>query len=184
MHCATPGQTQLAAAVADSYFRLLAYKDEYEVARLHAGGQFRAAVARAFRGGYRLRFHLAPPWLARPDPVTGVVRKLAVGGWVLPLFALLTRLRGLRGTALDPFGYQAERRMERRLITDYEALVGELLASLSPARHALAVELAGLWAQARGYGHVKAAAVAQLQARQQSLLAQLRAATPAPPPVA
>ena len=181
---ATPGQTQLAAAVADSYFRLLAYKDEYEVARLHAGGQFRAAVARTFRGGYRLRFHLAPPWLARPDPVTGVVRKLAVGGWVLPLFALLTRLRGLRGTALDPFGYQAERRMERRLITDYEALVGELLASLSPARHALAVELAGLWAQARGYGHVKAAAVAQLQARQQSLLAQLRAATPAPPPAA
>ena len=106
-------------------------------------------------------------------------RKIEFGAWVLPLFALLARLRGLRGTAFDPFGYQAERRLERQLIGDFERLVDEILGSLNPARHALAVELADLWAQARGFGHVKAAAVARLQARQSDLLQQLRAASTA-----
>ncbi len=176
---ACPGNTSLAAAVAASYFRLLAYKDEYEVARLHAGDEFRAALARAFGDGGRLRFHLAPPWLARPSSTRPVPRKIEFGAWVLPLFALLARLRGLRGTAFDPFGYQAERRLERQLIGDFERLVDEILGSLNPARHALSVELAELWAQARGFGHVKAAAVARLQARQSDLLQQLRAVSTA-----
>jgi indolepyruvate ferredoxin oxidoreductase len=168
-----PGSSALAAAVADSYFRLLAYKDEYEVARLHAGDEFRDALARAFGRDGRLRFHLAPPWLARQRPGGPAPRKIEFGAWVLPVFALLARLRGLRGSAFDLFGYQAERRMERQLITDFERLLDEVLPSLTPQRHALTVELAGLWAQARGFGHVKAAAVERLRTRQGEILQRL-----------
>ncbi len=171
---AVPGATGFADAVARSYFRLLAYKDEYEVARLHAGPELRAALGRAFGAGTRLRFHLAPPWLAKPKDGRAP-RKVEFGAWILPLFALLARLRGLRGTPFDPFGVQAERRLERALIADYEALVAELIAGLSPARHAEAMELAALWEQARGFGHVKAAAVARLRERQAALLAAFRA---------
>jgi indolepyruvate ferredoxin oxidoreductase len=171
----TPGQRALEAAVTRYYFKLLAYKDEYEVARLHAGAAFRELVAGTFAGGYRLRFHLAPPGIARPDPVTGEPRKMSFGGWLLPVFGVLARLRFLRGTPFDPFGYAAERRLERRLIADYERLVEELLAVLTPERHALAVELASLPEQLRGYGHVKARHLAALEQRQAELLARLRA---------
>jgi indolepyruvate ferredoxin oxidoreductase len=171
---AVPGATGFAEAVARSYFRLLAYKDEYEVARLHAGDEFRGALRRAFGEARHLRFHLAPPWLAKSKDGRAP-RKVEFGAWILPAFALLARLRGLRGTPFDPFGAQAERRLERALIGDYEALVEELIPGLSPARHATAVELAALWEQARGFGHVKAAAVARLRARQDALLALFRA---------
>jgi indolepyruvate ferredoxin oxidoreductase len=174
---ATPGRREFADAVARSYFRLLAYKDEYEVARLHAGDEFRAALARAFSGSLTVRFHLAPPWLAKSRDGRPP-RKVEFGAWVLPAFALLARLRRLRGTPFDPFGRQAERRLERQLISDYERLVGELLTALTPERHALAVELASLWEQARGFGHVKAAAVERLRAREASLLEAFRAAAP------
>jgi indolepyruvate ferredoxin oxidoreductase len=172
---ANPGHGGFAAAVARSYFRLLAYKDEYEVARLHAGTEFSAALARTFAGSPRLRFHLAPPWLARRG-AAGEPRKVEFGSWILPLFALLARLRGLRGTPFDPFGRQAERRLERQLIADYEALVDELIRGLTPARSGMGTELAALWEQARGFGHVKAAAVARLRARQDALLEAFRAA--------
>ncbi|HUO79828.1 MAG TPA: indolepyruvate ferredoxin oxidoreductase family protein [Steroidobacteraceae bacterium] len=172
----TPGRGELAAAVTRGYFKLLAYKDEYEVARLHAGAEFRELVAGTFERGYRLRFHLAPPGIARPDPQTGEPRKLSFGGWLLPVFGLLARLRFLRGTPFDPFGYRAERRLERRLIADYEQLVAELLASLTPERHALAVELASLPEQIRGYGHVKARHLAALEQRRATLLERLRGA--------
>jgi len=176
---ATPGCDGFADAVARSYFRLLAYKDEYEVARLHAGTEFRAALARAFGGTTRLRFHLAPPWLAKPSGERAP-RKVEFGAWILPLFALLARLRGLRGTPFDPFGRQAERRLERALIRDYEVLTDELMAGLTPERHAAAVELAALWEQARGFGHVKAAAVARLRLRQLALLDSFRGSVSAP----
>jgi indolepyruvate ferredoxin oxidoreductase len=175
-----PGCGQLAAAVTRYYFKLLAYKDEYEVARLHAGAEFRALVAATFSGPFSLRFHLAPPGLARRDPATGVPRKISVGGWLLPVFGMLARLRLLRGTAFDPFGWRAERRLERRLIADYERLVDELLAGLSPARHALAVELASLPEQIRGYGHVKQRHLAAAERRRAELLARFRAPEASP----
>jgi len=172
----TPGQGGLAAAVTRYYFKLLAYKDEYEVARLHAGAEFRAQLAATFVGRLRLRFHLAPPGLTRRDRATGAPRKISLGGWLLPLFALLARLKVLRGTPFDPFGYGAERRLERRLIADYERLVEELIAGLGPGRHALAVELASLPEQIRGYGHVKQRHLAAVAQREAALLATWRAA--------
>ncbi len=171
-----PGRGELAAAVARYYFKLLAYKDEYEVARLHTGFEFRELLSSTFDGDYRLRFHLAPPGLARPDAATGVPRKVSLGGWMLAVFGVLARLRFLRGTAFDPFGWQAERRLERQLIADYERLVDELLVGLNPRQHALAVELASLPEQIRGYGHVKARHLAAVEQRRAQLLGRFRGA--------
>jgi indolepyruvate ferredoxin oxidoreductase len=171
----TPGQSALAEAVARYYFKLLAYKDEYEVARLHAGAAFRAQLATTFSGDYRLKFHLAPPGLTRRDPESGEPLKSEFGGWLLPLFALLARFRFLRGTRFDVFGYSAERRLERQLIVDYERLVAELLAGLDSERHALAVELARIPEQIRGFGHVKARHLAAARAHEAELLAKWRA---------
>ncbi|MBS0393437.1 MAG: indolepyruvate ferredoxin oxidoreductase family protein [Proteobacteria bacterium] len=172
----TPGRQGLAEAVMRYYFKLLAYKDEYEVARLYAGPEFAALLEATFSGRYRLRFHLAPPGLAPRDPATGQPRKLSIGGWLRPVLGVLARLRFLRGTPLDPFGWRAERRLERRLIADYERLVAELVDGLTPARHALAVELASLPEHIRGYGHVKERHLAAVLERQAKLLAQFRAA--------
>jgi indolepyruvate ferredoxin oxidoreductase len=169
-----PGRQGLAEAVARSYHKLLAYKDEYEVARLYSDGRFAARLAAQFEGRPRLRVHLAPPLLARRDPATGLPRKAAYGPWMLRLFGLLARLKGLRGTPFDPFGYSAERRLERRLIADYEALIAELILRLDRDRHGLAVELATLPEQIRGFGHVKARHLAAAKAREASLLAAWR----------
>ena len=164
------GRTQLTEAVARQYAKLLAYKDEYEVARLYAAPEFAARLAASFEGNYRLRFHLAPPALGR--------RKREFGAWMMPLFKVLAGLRRLRGTAFDPFGYSEERRTERRLIAEYEALVEELLASLDGRRHALAVELASLPDVIRGFGHVKAKSVVEAKKKEAELLAQWRAPNP------
>ena len=171
-----PGHAELVDAVTRSYFKLMAYKDEYEVARLHSAPEFRADIARRFAGDYRLQFHLAPPGLTHTDTTRGVPRKITVGGWVLPVFSILARLRFLRGTRLDPFGWRAERRLERQLITDYEALVARLLAGLRPDRHALAVEIASLPEGIRGYGHVKARHLEGVRLREAELLRQWSAA--------
>jgi indolepyruvate ferredoxin oxidoreductase len=179
----TPGRTALTDAVTRYYFKLLAYKDEYEVARLHTGAEFRALLAATFRGDYRLRYHLAPPGLTRRDPVRGEPRKIAVGRWLTPVLAALAALRFLRGTPFDPFGWRAERRTERRLIADYERLVAELVAGLDPGRHALAVELASLPERIRGYGHVKARHLEQVRERERALLARWREPVPAGAPV-
>jgi indolepyruvate ferredoxin oxidoreductase len=170
-----PGSTTLTDAVARYYFKLLAYKDEYEVARLHAS-TLQPQLDATFSGDYRVTFHLAPPLLSKRDPVTGVPRKMKFGPWMLKAFGLLARFKGLRGTALDPFGYTAERRTERALIVEYEELVGELLAGLTPANHAVAVDLARIPEQIRGYGHVKEKHLAAARQRQAQLLAQWRAA--------
>ena len=131
----TPGRGGLAEAVARNLFRLMSYKDEYEVARLYTSGEFEAGLRRQFEGDFRLRFHLAPPLLARRDPETGELRKREYGGWMLGAFRVLARMRRLRGTRLDLFGRTAERRMERRLIEEYRETVGEILDRLAPANH-------------------------------------------------
>jgi indolepyruvate ferredoxin oxidoreductase len=175
-----PGAEQLAQAVARSYHKLLAYKDEYEVARLYADSDFLKRVEAQFEGDYKLSFHLAAPLLARRDPDTGLPRKRRFGPWMLAAFRVLARLKGLRGTPFDPFGYRADRKLERRLIRDYEALIEELLAGLKPANHALAVQLAALPERIRGFGHVKAKHAAEAAATQAQLLQAFRSATEPP----
>ena len=163
------GQTGLTEAVARAYHKLLAYKDEYEVARLYTDGNFRKALAAQFEGDYRLEFHLAPPLLADRDPQSGHARKRSYGPWMLRTFALLAKLKALRGTALDVFGYGAERRLERQLITDYERAVETLLARLTPANHGLAIEIASVPEQIRGFGHVKQRHLAEAKRREAEL---------------
>ncbi len=149
------GMAGLADAVARSYFKLLACKDEYEVARLYTDGVFAAGLARQFAGKARLTFHLAPPLIANRDPATGHLIKREYGAWVMTAFRIVAALKGLRGTPFDVFGYAAERKMERRLIAEYETVMAELLAGLDPDNHALAVEIAALPLTIRGFGHVK-----------------------------
>ena len=170
-----PGAPALARTVAEQAYRLMAYKDEYEVARLYSDPAFTARLAAQFEGDYRLRFNLAPPLLARRDPQTGLPQKREFGAWLRPVLRGLAQLRGLRGTVLDPFGYTEERRMERRLVEDYFALVDELTTRLTPTNLALAVELAAWPGAVRGFGHVKARSLALAVARRDALLEQWRA---------
>jgi indolepyruvate ferredoxin oxidoreductase len=170
-----PGLHGLAEAVARYYFKLLAYKDEYEVARLYTDGSFKKQLAAQFEGDFRLQFNLAPPLWAEKDPASGEMKKRAYGGWMLTAFHLLAKLKGLRGTALDIFGYSAERKLERQLIADYERAIADLLTSLTHDNHGLAVEIAGIPEQIRGYGHVKQAHLDRAKAREAELLAAWRA---------
>jgi indolepyruvate ferredoxin oxidoreductase len=169
-----PSGTKLAEAVARNYAKLLAYKDEYEVARLYAEAAFAANLSQQFEGDYKLKFHLAPPLLASRDPKTGHLLKREFGPWMLPAFKLLAKLKFLRGTAFDIFGYSPERKTERALIGQYESLVDELLAGLTPANHALAVKLASVPDDIRGYGHVKDAHLVKAKRKEADLLAQWR----------
>jgi len=163
-----PGSTALSEAVARYAFKLMAYKDEYEVARLYTSGDFEKRVREQFDGKFKLHFHLAPPLLARRDS-EGHLRKGEYGSWVFTAFKLMAKLRGLRGTAFDIFGYTAERKQERQLIADYFATVDELLAKLDRDNHALAAEIAAIPEQIRGYGHVKEKHYAKAKARWEEL---------------
>lgn len=176
------GREDLTEAVARNYYKLLAYKDEYEVARLYTDGSFLKQIEAQFEGDYTLQFHLAPPAFAEKDPETGHLKKRAFGPWMLRAFGLLARMKRLRGTALDPFGRTAERKGERQLITDYEAVVEELLARLGPDTHAICVAIARVPEQIRGYGHIKDENRDKAKAREAELLATLR--TPAAPKLA
>ncbi len=169
-HRVRPGSTEMAATVARGFHKLLAYKDEYEVARLHVETGFLARLGEQFDGG-TVAFHLAPPLLARRDPVTGHPRKMRFGAWMVPVFKLLARLKFLRGSFADPFGRTAERRSERRMIEQYEILLRtRIMPDLSATNHALAVEIAALPLAIRGFGHVKTAAMADALKRQEILL--------------
>src|SRR5690606_25759660 len=147
----------------------MAYKDEYEVARLYTSGEFKRQLEQQFEGDYRLEFHLAPPLLARRD-AEGRLQKKAFGPWVFSAFKLLAKLKGLRGTPLDVFGYTAERRTERALIDGYELTVGGLLDALDSGNVALAAEIASIPEHIRGYGHVKHAHLEKAKAREADLL--------------
>ncbi|CAN7712086.1 indolepyruvate ferredoxin oxidoreductase family protein [Bosea sp. LjRoot9] len=175
-----PGQHALTETVARYLFKLMAYKDEYEVARLYADGSFQRQVEATFEptsaSGQKLRyeFNLAPPLLARRNPVTGIPRKISFGPWMMSAFGLLAKLKGLRGTTFDIFGYSEERRTERALIGSYETLIGEILAKLSTQNHALCIALAATPEKIRGFGHVKERHLKAAKAEEAELLAKLR----------
>jgi indolepyruvate ferredoxin oxidoreductase len=151
----------------------MAYKDEYEVARLHVDTAFAAKVGQQFEGDYKIRFHLAPPLLTRTDPCTGRPAKISFGPWVLAVFKILTRMKSLRGTRFDPFGWTAERRTERRLLAEYFELVSSLATRLNPTNHGTAVALAQLPQEIRGFGPVKEAAIDKAEHKRLALLAKL-----------
>ncbi len=167
------GGTRLAEAVARYLFKLMAYKDEYEVARLHTDAAFAAKIDGMFEGDYRVVHHLAPPLLGRTN-AQGEPVKQAFGPWMRRAFAVLARCKGLRGTAFDPFGRTEERRTERALIQEYRASIDEVLAGLDAARLPLAVEIARLPEGIRGYGHVKARHLARVRPQWAALMEQWR----------
>jgi indolepyruvate ferredoxin oxidoreductase len=156
---AANAELPLTTAVAQAYFKLLAYKDEYEVARLYTNGDFEKSLAAQFEGNFHLSFHLAPPILAKHDPNTGKPLKREFGGWMLSLFRILARFKGLRGGLLDIFGYSAERKMERALIAEYEEDIEQILEQVSPQNLEIAIEIAELPLKIRGFGHVKQASI-------------------------
>jgi indolepyruvate ferredoxin oxidoreductase len=168
-----PGQTSLTEAVARNFAKLLAIKDEYEVARLYSDGVFARELAQTFDGNLKLRFHLAPPILA-PRNSRGEPRKIVVGPWMMRGFKLLAALKGLRKMPFDIFGFTKERRAERALINDYEELLAEVLAGLTYENHALAVALASIPDRIRGYGHVKTQSLQAAKTEEAFLLAQFR----------
>jgi indolepyruvate ferredoxin oxidoreductase len=167
------GGGRLTGHVVESLYRVMAYKDEYEVARLYADPAFRAGLERQFSDRRRLRVMLAPPVLSRPDPATGRPKKRAFGPWIFTAFAWLARGKGLRGTALDPFGYTAERRAERALVDQVRADVARILELIGQADYGLLCELARLPQDVRGYGPVKEGRLSAMKARREALLLRL-----------
>ena len=139
-----------------------------------ATGAFTKRLEREFEGDYTLQFHLAPPLFAKRDPITGELHKRAYGPWMMKTFTLLAKFKWLRGSALDIFGYSQERRTERQLIKDYEAIIDELLAALNTDNYDLAVAIASLPEQIRGFGHVKERHLAQVKTKREQLLQAFR----------
>jgi indolepyruvate ferredoxin oxidoreductase len=171
----TPGQTALTEAAARNLFKLMAYKDEYEVARLYTDGTFKKQIASTFEGDkLRFEFHLAPPLLAKKDKETGELKKQSYGPWILSAFRVLKHFKFLRGTPFDPFGYSHERRTERKLIRDYEKTLEEIMNRLELGNHAIAVGIAAIPEKIRGFGHVKARHLVAAKADEAALLDQLR----------
>jgi len=168
---AAPGQTALTEAVARNLFKAMAIKDEYEVARLYTDGSFKRQLGAEFESFERLEFHLAPPIMGRKGP-DGTARKSTFGPWMMGLFRLLASARGLRGSIADPFAYSAERRMERKLLTRYEADLARIASGLTPERMEAAAGLANIPSLIRGFGHVKAANAAKADAERERLLAR------------
>ncbi|MDB5895854.1 MAG: indolepyruvate ferredoxin oxidoreductase, partial [Rhodoferax sp.] len=171
-HAEAPlGKTTMSESVARYLFKLMAYKDEYEVARLHADTAFLAKVNGMFEGDFKLNYHLAPPLIAKKN-AKGELQKQKFGPSMLTGFRLLAKLKGLRGTALDIFGKTEERRTERALIGEYRSSIAAILPALNAANHATAVEIARIPEQIRGYGHVKERNLVQARARWSTLTAE------------
>lgn len=171
------GSDDFVRAVALSLAKLMAYKDEYEVARLHTDPVFRDALKAQFDDGFRIAFHLSPPLVARTDPHTGRPRKIRFGRWVVPLFGMLRRMKRLRGTVFDPFGYTQERREERRLIAEYRELVRSLAPRLTVDNVDAAIALAKAAQNIRGFGPVKLASIADYHAGLPGLIAAFEEAS-------
>jgi indolepyruvate ferredoxin oxidoreductase len=165
---------QLTKSVAHVLAKLMSYKDEYEVARLYSQPAFLEKLKEQFEGDYKLSFHLAPPLLADRDGKTGHQVKKEYGAWMLKAFGLLAKFKGLRGTKLDIFGKSEERKTERALIGEYMGLIEELCQNLHPYNYDLAVQIADLPRDIRGFGHVKEAAIKDVRAKEKALLQQFR----------
>ena len=165
-----PGMQGFAEAVARYYFKLLAYKDEYEVARLCSEADFRKQLEQQFEGDYQIRFHMAPPIIGKKDNVTGLPVKTTFGPWMERILSLLAKFKFLRGTLFDPFGRSDDRRMERKLIIQYEQIVNEIMSGLTADNHRLAIELASYPEFIRGYGHIKRQYVEEIQSNVDDLL--------------
>ena len=165
--------SRLTNATARAWFRLLAYKDEYEVARLHADPAFLEKLQADFGRKSKLRFHLAPPLLSGKRDARGRPLKREFGAWILPVFRMLARLRRLRGTPFDVFGYTAERRMERQLIVEFEETIDRILAALDSGTLDGAVEVVEAFLDIRGFGPVKEEAVAVAREHIAELLSNL-----------
>ncbi|PSJ56895.1 indolepyruvate ferredoxin oxidoreductase family protein [Pseudaminobacter soli (ex Li et al. 2025)] len=167
---AQTGGEAFSHAVAKSLFKLMAYKDEYEVARLFTEGDFLNRTSAQFEGHHRIRFHLAPPIFSRRDPQTGHLRKQSFGAWVIPMFRILARLKILRGTLFDPFGYTQERRTERNLIGEYRSTIEKIAKQLRPENAADATAIAEWPMAIRGFGHVKERNLKEAEAKLAGLL--------------
>jgi indolepyruvate ferredoxin oxidoreductase len=181
----TPGKHGLAEAAARALFKLMAYKDEYEVARLYTNGDFHKKLHEEFEGNFTLSFHLAPPIFGASDPKTGKPRKMEFGPWMMPAFRVLAGFKGLRGTFFDIFGRTHERKLERQLIVDYEATLNEIASTLTPANHATAVALAAVPMDIKGYGYIKDGNYEKAKTREAALVKRLHitdtgAASPIP----
>lgn len=166
-----PGASGLTETVARYYYKLLAYKDEYEVARFYSDGEFLRRVHEQFEGDFRIKYHLAPPTIAQRDPSTGHLKKREFGPWMMTGFRVLASLKGLRGTILDPFGRSADRKLDRKLIADYERNIGAVLDGLDAGNHELGVAIARLPEHIRGYGHIREGHLEKVQAEEKALLA-------------
>ena len=164
----SPGSTALTESVARYLYKLMAYKDEYEVARLYTNGDFLKKLGETFEGDYQLRFHMAPPIFNRGLDAQGRPKKSSFGPWMLAVLKVLARFKGIRGTAFDPFNWFQERREERAMIGDYRDFIEELLTGLNEDNYTVAVECASLPDEVRGYGPVKTEAMKEYR--------QLRAA--------
>ena len=169
-----PGSLSLTEAVARYYFKLLAYKDEYEVARLYTNGDFLKKIRGRFEGNFRLKLHLAPPLFSHRDSHTGEPIKSTFSSWIFPVLKMLSRFKFLRGTAFDLFGKTKERRMERQLIQEYEQTIKELLLGLTKKNHNIALEIAKIPEQIRGYDMVKQRHFETAKSNEKKLLAKFR----------
>ncbi|HHK75007.1 MAG TPA: indolepyruvate ferredoxin oxidoreductase family protein, partial [Rhizobiales bacterium] len=163
---------RLSRAVMMNYFKLLSYKDEYEVARLFSNGEFEAMIREAFTGDTRMTFQFAPPFIAHRDKSTHRLRKFRFGPWMMPVLRLLARLKILRGSLLDPFRYQPERKLERALIREYEQDMVSILEHLTPQNIQIAAEIAGLPASIRGFGPLKIQAAAKASEKRTEIFAR------------
>ena len=179
-----PGMSGLAETVARHAYKLMAYKDEFEVARLYTDGRFEHQIRNAFQGEYFLRFHLAPPILTNLNPEIGLRDKQTCGPWIFGEMRLLARLKWLRGTPFNFCGWSGERRMQRKLAADYIKHMTEVAQGLSHDNHALAVKLAGVPDRIRGYGHVKERYLLQAEADRNALLDTWRRPSNAAPAAA
>jgi len=169
---------QLTKTVAHNFAKIMAYKDEYEVARLYTDSKFMDKINTQFDGNFKLKFHLAPPLLSRKDPNTGKPIKREFGGWIMPIFKVLAKMKKLRGTPLDIFSYTEERKSERLLIDEYEQVILTLLTTLSNKNYSLAVKIANLPSDIRGYGHIKEESLRQVKQQQALLLEQYNPPNP------
>ncbi len=176
----TPGLTDLSEAVARYAYKMLAYKDEYEVARLHSRTGFVERTSAMFEGDFKLKFHLAPPLFSKIDPVTHEPVKRAFGPWILTAFGALARLKVLRATPLDVFSWTEDRKLDRALLAEYENTVAAVAAKLTPANHAVAVELASWPELVRGFGHIRVRHAGHAAKRRAELAGQLDGGAAAP----